>query len=72
MGKTVKRRENKMAKGKGTKKAAKPVRSKGNVVQFKQKFDSNFEGFIRKIRIDAKTRTKIRITVILFTLVPSL
>jgi hypothetical protein len=55
MGKTVKRRENKMAKGKETKKAAKPVKSKGNVVQFKQKFESNFEGFIKKIRIDAKT-----------------
>ena len=44
-----------MAKGKETKKAAKPVKSKGNVVQFKQKFESNFEGFIKKIRIDAKT-----------------
>lgn len=29
--------------------------SKGKVVQFKQKFQSNFEGFISKIRIDAKT-----------------
>ncbi len=28
---------------------------RGAVIQFKQKFNSNFEGFISKIRIDAKT-----------------
>jgi hypothetical protein len=43
-----------MPRGK-SKKGDKAPKSKGNVVQFKQKFDSNFEGFIRKIRIDAKT-----------------
>lgn len=37
-----------MAKGK-------PKKTTGKVVQFKQKFESNFEGFIKKIRIDAKT-----------------
>lgn len=44
-----------MPKGKKTGKATKPAKQKGNVVQFKQKFESNFDGFIRKIRIDAKT-----------------
>ena len=34
---------------------ARPKNKKGTVVPFKQKFDSNFEGFISKIRIDAKT-----------------
>ena len=33
----------------------KQKKKKGTVVPFKQKFDSNFEGFISKIRIDAKT-----------------
>ena len=37
-----------MAKGKTGK-------ATGKVVPFKQKFESNFEGFIKKIRIDAKT-----------------
>lgn len=37
-----------MAKGK-------PKKEKGTVVPFKQKFESNFEGFISKIRIDAKS-----------------
>lgn len=34
---------------------ARPKKQKGTVLPFKQKFDSNFEGFISKIRIDAKT-----------------
>lgn len=34
---------------------ARPKNKKGTVLPFKQKFDSNFEGFISKIRIDAKT-----------------
>lgn len=34
---------------------ARPKKNKGKVVPFKQKFDSNFEGFISKIRIDAKS-----------------
>jgi len=34
---------------------ARPKKQKGNVVPFKQKFNSDFEGFIKRIKIDAKT-----------------
>lgn len=34
---------------------ARPKNKKGTVLPFKQRFNSNFEGFISKIRIDAKT-----------------
>ena len=34
---------------------ARPKKQKGTIVQFKQRFNSNFEGFISKIRIDSKT-----------------